>query len=219
MFSGCFSLCPFWVCPLRPSNKGWRVRVQTYMREGRRLQYTGTTKRDLIKLFAKLCLALSTLHLYEGNCYCDGHPLNGRKRHRHLEWPFSFFPPWQECPKTVSTLNGRLPWMSSCVVFPLESPLENSPLRKGQWRGDTISCDAPYSAIGFRGQLLLRYPPSQACLWTAVGHTYRKKWGWSSDSLRYRRKDSATGVVWQVSCDGGEGYFGRVTKPQMGENV
>ena len=25
--------------------------------------------------------------------------------------------------------------------------------------GDTISCDAPYSAIGFRGKLLLRYPP------------------------------------------------------------
>ena len=25
--------------------------------------------------------------------------------------------------------------------------------------GDTISCDAPYSAIGFRGQLILRYPP------------------------------------------------------------
>ena len=24
---------------------------------------------------------------------------------------------------------------------------------------DTISCDAPYSAIGFRGNLLLRYPP------------------------------------------------------------
>ena len=25
--------------------------------------------------------------------------------------------------------------------------------------GDTISCDAPYSAIGFRGKLFLRYPP------------------------------------------------------------
>ena len=24
--------------------------------------------------------------------------------------------------------------------------------------GDTISCDAPYSAIGFRGKLFLRYP-------------------------------------------------------------
>ena len=26
--------------------------------------------------------------------------------------------------------------------------------------GDTISCDAPYSAIGIRGKLFLRYPPS-----------------------------------------------------------
>ena len=25
--------------------------------------------------------------------------------------------------------------------------------------GDTISCDAPYSAIGFRGKFLLRNPP------------------------------------------------------------
>ena len=25
--------------------------------------------------------------------------------------------------------------------------------------GDTISCDAPYSAIGLRGKLFLRYPP------------------------------------------------------------
>ena len=36
--------------------------------------------------------------------------------------------------------------------------------------GDTISCDAPYSAIGFRGKLLLRYHTSKACLCTAIGH-------------------------------------------------
>ena len=30
--------------------------------------------------------------------------------------------------------------------------------------GDTISCDAPYSAIGFRAKLFLRCPPSKACL-------------------------------------------------------
>ena len=29
---------------------------------------------------------------------------------------------------------------------------------------DTILCDAPYSAIGFRGKLFLRYPPSKASL-------------------------------------------------------
>ena len=36
--------------------------------------------------------------------------------------------------------------------------------------GDTISCDAPYSAMGFRGKLFLRYPPFLACLLTAIGH-------------------------------------------------
>ena len=41
--------------------------------------------------------------------------------------------------------------------------------------GDTISCDAPYSAIGFRGKLFLRYPPCKACLWIAIGHFYGKK--------------------------------------------
>ena len=30
--------------------------------------------------------------------------------------------------------------------------------------GDTILCDAPYSAIGFRGKLFLRYPPCWVCL-------------------------------------------------------
>ena len=35
--------------------------------------------------------------------------------------------------------------------------------------GDTISCDAPYSTIGFRGKLFLRYPHSNACLWIAIG--------------------------------------------------
>ena len=51
--------------------------------------------------------------------------------------------------------------------------------------GDTISCDASYSAIGSRGKLLLRCPPSKACLWTAIDHFYGTKWGCSSDSLRY----------------------------------
>ena len=43
--------------------------------------------------------------------------------------------------------------------------------------GDTISCNAPYSVIGFRGRLFLRYPPSKACLWTAIALFYGKKWG------------------------------------------
>ena len=69
--------------------------------------------------------------------------------------------------------------------------------------GDTISCDAPYSTIGYGGKLFLRYPPSKACLWTAIGHLYGEKWGCSSDSLRYHRKHSATGVARQVSRDRG----------------
>ena len=87
---------------------------------------------------------------------------------------------------------------------------------------DTISCDAPansegrewrvgspilgpltYSAIGFRAKLFLRCPPPSACLWTAIGHLYRKKWGCSSDSLRHHRKHSATGVLLHLSRDRG----------------
>ena len=69
--------------------------------------------------------------------------------------------------------------------------------------GDTISCDAPYSAIGFRGKLFLQYPPCQVCLRIVIGHFYRKKWGCSSDSLRYHRKHSATGVLLHLSRDRG----------------
>ena len=61
--------------------------------------------------------------------------------------------------------------------------------------GDTNSCDAPYSVIGFRGKLFLRYRLSKACLWTVLDHFYGKKWGCSSDSLRYHGKHSATGVL------------------------
>ena len=59
--------------------------------------------------------------------------------------------------------------------------------------GDTVSCDAPYSAMGFRGKFFLRCPPCWVSLWIAIGHFYGKKWGCSSDSLRYHRKHSATG--------------------------
>ena len=41
--------------------------------------------------------------------------------------------------------------------------------------GDTISCDAPYSAIGFRGTLFLRCPPSKAWLWIVIGHFLLRK--------------------------------------------
>ena len=61
--------------------------------------------------------------------------------------------------------------------------------------GDTISCDVPYSAIGFRGEPFLRYPPPlQGLSLDCDRPFYRKKRGCSSDSLRYHRKHSATGV-------------------------
>ena len=71
--------------------------------------------------------------------------------------------------------------------------------------GDTISCDAPCGAIGFRGRIFLQYPPSKSCLWIAIGHFYGKKWGCSSDSLRYHRKHSAKGVLLHLSRDRGLG--------------
>ena len=73
--------------------------------------------------------------------------------------------------------------------------------------GDTISCDAPYSAIGFRGKLFLQsYPPSKACLWIAIGHFYGKKRGVAAIVCDH----SATGVLLHLSRD--RGVFGRVTK-------
>ena len=79
--------------------------------------------------------------------------------------------------------------------------------------GDTSSWEAPYSAIGFRDKLFLRYPPSTACLCTAIGHLYGMKWGCSSDDLRYHRKHSATGVLLHL-CRVRGAYFGWVTKQE-----
>ena len=70
--------------------------------------------------------------------------------------------------------------------------------------GDTISCDAPCSAIGSRGKLLLRYHLLGLSL-ECDGSFLRKKWGCSSDSLRCHRKDSATGVLLHLSRGRGEG--------------
>ena len=72
--------------------------------------------------------------------------------------------------------------------------------------GDTISCDAPYSAIGFIGKLFLRYTLvrrlSLDCDRPFLG---KEVVGCSSDSLRYRRKHSATGVLLHLSRDRGGG--------------
>ena len=78
--------------------------------------------------------------------------------------------------------------------------------------GDALSCDAPYSAIGFRGNIFLRCPLVRSALGCEGGHFYGKKWGCSSDSLRYHREHSAIGVLYTCLAIGGGGYFGRVTK-------
>ena len=56
------------------------------------------------------------------------------------------------------------------------------------------------------------HPPSKACLWIAIGRFYRKKWGCSSDSLRYHRKHSATWVLLHLSRNRGgvfrSGHYG-----------
>ena len=76
--------------------------------------------------------------------------------------------------------------------------------------GDTISMP-PILGLWrnrFQGQAFLHSKP---CLWSAIGHFHGKKRGCSSDSLRYHRKHSATGVLLHLSRDMG-GYLGRVTK-------
>ena len=75
--------------------------------------------------------------------------------------------------------------------------------------GGTISCDAPYSAIGFRGKFFLRCPPLLGLSLNCDRPFLRKKWGCSSDSLRYHRKHSATGVLLHLSRDRGGGRLFR----------
>ena len=74
---------------------------------------------------------------------------------------------------------------------------------------DTISRDVPYSAIGFRGKLFLRRPTLLSLsLDCDRPFLHRKKWGYSSASLRCHRKHSATGVLLQASREG----LGKVAK-------
>ena len=71
---------------------------------------------------------------------------------------------------------------------------------------DTISCNAPYSAIGFRGKLFLRYPPPPRPVFgPAIVQFDGEKWGCSSDRLRCHRKHSPTGVLLHLSHDRGGG--------------
>ena len=55
----------------------------------------------------------------------------------------------------------------------------------------------------FQRQVFLAMaPPSEACLWLAIGYPYGKNWGCSTDGLRYNRKHSATGVYTCLAIPG-----------------
>ena len=82
------------------------------------------------------------------------------------------------------------------IACPLSSPLNFGGGVSDSAIDDTISCNAPYSAIGFRGKLLLRYPPpSQAILLSLDCDSpllLKEVGGCSSNSPRYHRNHSAT---------------------------
>ena len=75
----------------------------------------------------------------------------------------------------------------------------------------------PQSAIGLRRKLFLRDPLLGLSLDCHRPLSTDSKWGCISDSLRYGRKHSATGVLLHLSRDRG-GDFGRVTKSIDGAN-
>ena len=81
--------------------------------------------------------------------------------------------------------------------------------------GDTISCDRPLERDNLQKQAFSAIPPLLGLSLVCDRPFLQKEGGGgSSDSLRYHRKHSATGVVPHVSRDGG-GHFGRVTKEEI----
>ena len=74
--------------------------------------------------------------------------------------------------------------------------------------GDTISCDAPYSAIGLRGKFFFSaISPLVGLVLDCDRPFFTKR------SLRYHREHSATGVLLHLSRDsGGGGHVGRLIK-------
>ena len=154
-----------------------------------------------------------------------------KKSQKGLAQPFS-----RECPKNVKNIPKGPKKSQKCVQINVQEvfrhflvlragkfgkiflrPSSPEVLGTSQSQCPTIArsaipfyCDAPYTAIGFRGTFFLRCPPSQACLWLATGHLYGKKWGCSSESLRYHKKTLCDrGITTSVSQKGG--YFSRVT--------
>ena len=74
--------------------------------------------------------------------------------------------------------------------------------------GDIVSCDAPYSAIGFRGKPFLRYPPCSVCLWTAIGHFAERSGGVAAIVCDTTGNTVRQGYCYTCLAIGG--YFGRV---------
>ena len=75
---------------------------------------------------------------------------------------------------------------------------------------DTISRDAPYSAMGFRGKVFPRYPLLQDLSLIAIGHVYGRKRDVAAIVCDTTEKQCDREVR-QVSRDGGV-YFGRGSK-------
>ena len=66
-----------------------------------------------------------------------------------------------------------------------------------------ISCAAPYSTIGFRGEFFLRCPPSKAFLWIAIDHFHTERSGGVAAMVCDTTGNSATGVLRHLSRDRG----------------
>ena len=106
----------------------------------------------------------------------------------------------------VRTQNPRLGHQDkfNCLIPSLESHFSAI--------GDTISCDAPYCAVGFRGKLFLQYPPQGLSLACARPSLLRKEVGvvQQQQSAIPQKTQCDRGIATPVSRQ--EGIFGRVTK-------
>ena len=111
---------------------------------------------------------------------------------------------------------GSTFWMLSVLicgtVFTLISTLLMSHYRA---IGDTISCDAPCSATGFRGKLFLRYrPPLQGLPldWDRPFFLTERSGGVAAIVCDTRENAVQQGYCYTCPAIGGGGYSSRVTK-------
>ena len=146
----------------------------------------------------------------------------GRKKHINF-FNISFWPP----PKTP---HFGPPEKSLCASFPgkerikgthinffggfsgFQKRVPNGLVSHYSAIGDTISCDAPYSAIGFKAKLFLRSPPCKAWLWIAIAIFMERSGGAAAIVCDTTENTVRQGYCYTCLVIGG-GYFGRVAKP------